>query len=293
MNIMDEIKASFKTGSTLTRLIYVNLGVFLLIQISMIFLHLFNSGEVLYEAINWLGVPWDLHTLITRPWTIITYMFVHENFLHILFNLLWLYWFGKIFLSYLSERQLLSVYILGGIAGALLYIISYNIFPGLYQQNPAAIAIGASAAIMAIVIAIGTLVPDYKIYIVFLGPVKIIYVALAGFILSSLLDFSVNTGGKIAHIGGAAFGYLFTIRYKNGKDFTMGFSRFIDKILYMFRPRNNMRVTHKRTVTDDLEYNRMKMEKQKEIDRILDKISKKGYDSLTAEEKETLFKMNQ
>ncbi|HYW94320.1 MAG TPA: rhomboid family intramembrane serine protease [Bacteroidales bacterium] len=292
MNIMDEIKASFKTGSTLTRLIYVNLGVFLLIQIAMIFLHLFNAGDVLYEAINWLGVPWDLHTLISRPWTIITYMFVHENFLHILFNLLWLYWFGKIFLSYLSERQLLSVYILGGIAGALLYIISYNIFPGLYQQNPAVIAIGASAAIMAIVIAIGTLMPDYKIYIVFLGPVKIIYVALAGFILSSLLDFSVNTGGKIAHIGGAAFGYFFTIRYKNGRDITMGFSRFIDRIFYIFRPRKKMRVTHKRTVSDDLEYNRMKMEKQQEIDRILDKISKKGYDSLSAEEKETLFKMN-
>ena len=291
MNILDEIKASFKTGSTLTRLIYVNLGVFLLIQISMIFLHLFNAGDVMYRIITWIGVPWDLPTLISRPWTILTYMFVHQNFLHILFNLLWLYWFGKIFLSYLTERQLLSVYLLGGIAGALLYILSYNIFPGLNKEIPGMVAIGASASIMAIVIAIGTLVPDYKIYVVFIGPVKIIYVALAGFILSSLLDFSVNTGGKIAHIGGAAFGYLFTVRYKNGRDFTMGFSRFIDRIIYMFRPRKKMRVTHKRPVTDDIEYNRMKMEKQKEVDRILDKISKKGYDSLTAEEKETLFRM--
>ncbi len=292
MNIMDEIKASFKTGSTLTRLIYVNLGVFFLIQIAIIFIHLFNGGDFIYEAMTWLGVPWDLHTLITRPWTIITYMFVHENFLHILFNLLWLYWFGKIFLSYLSERQLLSVYLLGGISGAALYILSYNIFPGLNHSNPALVAIGASAAIMAVVIAIGTLVPDTKIYIVFLGPVKIIYVALAGFILSSLIDFSVNTGGKIAHIGGAAFGYLFTLRYKNGQDLTMGFSRFLDKFLFLFRSGKKMRVTHKRPVADDLEYNRIKLEKQKEIDRILDKISKKGYDSLTAEEKETLFRMN-
>ncbi len=292
MNIMDEIRASFKTGSILTRLIYVNLGVFLLIQISMIFLHLFNAGGYIDEAVIWLGVPWNLHILITRPWTIITYMFVHEGFLHILFNLLWLYWFGKIFLSYLSERQLLSVYLLGGIAGALLYIISYNIFPGLNHSNPTSIAIGASAAIMAIVIAIGTLVPDNKIYIVFLGPVKILYVALAGFVLSSLIDFSVNTGGKIAHIGGAAFGYLFTLRYKSGRDFTMGFSQFIDKFFYIFRPRKKMRVTHKKPASDDLEYNRMKIEKQKEIDRILDKISQKGYDSLTSEEKEILFRMN-
>jgi membrane associated rhomboid family serine protease len=292
MNIMDEIKASFKTGSTLTRLIYINLGVFLLLQVSMIFLHLFNLGDYMYQTLRWLGVPASLPTLITRPWTIITYMFVHENFLHILFNLLWLYWFGRIFLAHLSEKQLLSVYLLGGIVGALLYIASYNIFPGLIQQSQVSFAIGASAAIMAIVIAIGTLVPDHKIYIVFLGPVKIIYVALAGFILSSLIDFSVNTGGKIAHIGGAAFGYLFTLRYKNGKDFTMGFSRFIDRILYFFRPRQKMRVTHKANLNDDLEYNRVKVEKQKELDRILDKISKKGYDSLTAEEKETLFRMN-
>ncbi len=180
----------------------------------------------------------------------------------------------------------------GGSPGAALYILSYNIFPGLSHSNPATIAIGASAAIMAIVIAIGTLVPDYKIYIVFIGPVKILYVALAGFVLSSLLDFSVNTGGKIAHIGGAALGYLFTLRYKNGRDITMGFSRFIDKLFFMFRPRKKMRVTHKRPARDDLEYNRIKLEKQKEIDRILDKISQKGYDSLTSEEKETLFKMN-
>ncbi len=292
MNIMDEIKASFKTGSALTRLIYINLAVFLLLQAIMIISRLFNTSNLIYQAVIWLGVPANLSILVTRPWTILTYMFVHENFLHILFNLLWLYWFGKIFLSYLSEKQLLSVYLLGGISGALLYVLSYNIFPGLSLDNSASVAIGASAAIMAIVIAIGTLVPDYKIYIVFLGPVKIIYVALAGFILSSLLNFSDNTGGKIAHIGGAAFGYLFTVRYKNGKDFTMGFSRFIDKFLYMFRSRKKMRVTHKQPVTDDLEYNRIKLEKQKEIDRILDKISKKGYDSLTAEEKETLFRMN-
>jgi membrane associated rhomboid family serine protease len=291
MNIVEEIKSSFKTGSSLTRLIYVNLAVFLLIQLTNIFMHLFNFREFLYPAISWVAVPWDLSVLVRRPWTIITYMFVHKDFFHILFNILWLYWFGKIFLSYLSQKQLLSVYLLGGIAGAALYIFSYNIFPGLKAEMSAPMAIGASASIMAIVISIAVLVPDYKIYVIFIGPVKIIYVALVAFILSSLVDISVNTGGKIAHIGGALFGYYFTLKYKNGKDITMGFSRFLDKMVYTFKPgRRKMTVTHKKPKTD-LEYNKRKIEQQKEVDEILDKISQKGYDSLTAEEKEILFRM--
>ena len=289
MAIADEIKSSFKSGSTLTRLIYINLGVFLLIQIINILLLLFNAKEYLYPMISWVGVPWELSELVRRPWTIITYMFVHQDFFHILFNILWLFWFGRIFLSLFNQKQLLSVYLLGGIAGAALYIFSYNVFPGLKTELAAAMAIGASASIMAIVIAAATLAPDHKLYIVFLGPVKIIYIALVAFILSSLVDISVNTGGKIAHIGGAAFGYFFTMRYKNGKDITIGFSKFISKLNFSFQPRQKMRVTHKKP-SNDIEYNSQKLDNQKEIDEILDKISKKGYDSLTSKEKEILFR---
>jgi membrane associated rhomboid family serine protease len=290
MNIADEIKDSFKHGNALTRLIYINIGVFLALHIVLIFFYLFAAETKIYSLIEWLAVPADLETLLHRPWTIITYMFLHKDFFHILFNLLWLYWFGKIFLSYLDEKRLLNVYLLGGISGAVLYVIAYNIVPVLHEQAALSVAMGASAAVMAIVIATATYAPNHMVYITFIGPVKIIWVALVGFILSSLVDFSMNTGGKIAHIGGALFGYLFILQYKQGKDITKWFTVIMDGIFSLLKPRKKLRVTHKST-PNEYEYNAAKKEKQKQLDSILDKISKSGYDSLTKEEKETLFKM--
>ena len=213
MNITNEIKDSFKNGNVLTRLIYINIGVFLALHIAIVFFYLFSDEKDIFTLIQWLAVPADIVTLLHRPWTIFSYMFLHKDFFHILFNLLWLYWFGKIFLSYLDEKHLLNVYLLGGISGALLYIFSYNLVPVLNDQAANSIAMGASAAVMAIVIATATFAPNHTIYVVFIGPVKIIWVALVGFILSSMVDFSINTGGKIAHMGGALFGYLFILRY--------------------------------------------------------------------------------
>jgi membrane associated rhomboid family serine protease len=290
MNIADEIKDSFKNGTSLTRLIYINLGVFLALHIAIIFLYLFSAQEQVNTILVWLAVPADLGTLLHRPWTVVSYMFLHQDFFHILFNLLWLYWFGKIFLTYLDEKHLLNVYLLGGISGAILYVISYNLVPVLNEQAANSIAMGASAAVMAIVIATATYAPSHSIHLIFIGPVKIIWVALVGFILSSMVDFSMNTGGKIAHMGGALFGYFFVVSYKNGKDITRWFSRFMDAVFSLLKPRKKMKVTYKRT-SNEYEYNAIKKEKQKNLDIILDKISKSGYDSLTKEEKETLFKM--
>ena len=290
MNIIDEIKSSFKTGNNLTRLIYINLGVFLIIQIVIILSSLFGNDQQIYSLIKYLAVPTDLDVLITRPWTLFTYMFTHKEFFHVLFNVLWLYWFGRIFLSYFSERQLISVYILGGLAGGVLYIFSYNIFPGLQGQLLDSYALGASASVMAIVIAVAFLVPDYKVYVILIGPVRIIYVAIIAFVFSSLVDFSVNTGGKIAHIGGAAFGYFYTYKYNRGKDISMWFSQFLDKFFLFFKRDKKMKVTHKKPVSD-YDFNKQKNNQQKDVDRILDKISKQGYDSLSKEEKEILFKM--
>ena len=290
MNIADEIKDSFKNGTSLTRLIYINLGVFLALHIAIIFLYLFSAQDQVNTILVWLAVPADLGTLLHRPWTVVSYMFLHQDFFHILFNLLWLYWFGKIFLTYLDEKHLLNVYLLGGISGAILYVISYNLVPVLNEQAANSIAMGASAAVMAIVIATATYAPSHSIHLMFIGPVKIIWVALVGFILSSMVDFSMNTGGKIAHMGGALFGYFFVVSYKNGKDITRWFSRFMDGVFSLLKPRKKMKVTYKRT-SNEYEYNAIKKEKQKNLDIILDKISKSGYDSLTKEEKETLFKM--
>jgi membrane associated rhomboid family serine protease len=290
MNIADEIKDSFKNGTSLTRLIYINVGVFLALHLAIVFLYLFSADDKVVSIIEMLAVPSDPVTLLHRPWTIVTYMFLHKDFFHILFNIAWLYWFGKIFLSYMSEKHLLNVYLLGGISGALLFILAYNFVPVLNAQAPNSIAMGASAAVMAIVIAAATYAPDHKLQLVFIGPVKIIWLALIGFILSSLVDFSMNTGGKIAHIGGALFGYVFVLQYKKGKDITRWFTRIMDGLFSLLKPRKKMRVTHKNP-SNDYEYNAVQKAKQKNIDAILDKISKSGYDSLTKEEKETLFKM--
>ncbi|MBN2349303.1 MAG: rhomboid family intramembrane serine protease [Bacteroidales bacterium] len=289
-SIVDDIKDSFKKGGMLTRLIYVNLGVFLFIQIFIIIDALFKTGWSAL-VISWLSVPSIPRSLLFRPWTLITYMFLHYQFFHLLSNLLWLYWFGKIFLSYHEPKRLLNVYLLGGISGALLYFVAYNAFPGLRQD---AILFGASAAVMAVVVGIATYSPNHELHLIFIGPVKIKYIALISFLLTSVTDFTSNTGGKIAHIGGALFGYLYFIQLSRGKDIASGFSRFLDGLFSLFKSRKRMKVTYKRSVKNmtDMEYNRNKAEKQAEIDRILEKIARAGYDSLTKKEKETLFKMS-
>ncbi len=291
MAIIDEIKASFKSGSTLTRLIYINLSVFVVVNLVEVFYFLLNRHLQYPKFLLLFAVPADLGNLATRPWSIVTYMFLHKNFLHILFNLLWLYWFGRVFLEYLDSRKLVGVYLLGGLSGAVLYIVAFNLFPVFSQQLELSYALGASAAVMAIVIAIASYVPNYTMHLLFIGRVKIIYIALIGFLITSVFDFSINTGGKIAHIGGGLFGYFYILRYKQGKDMTRGINSLLEGLFSLFRPRPKIKVTHRRT-DSDLDYNMRKADEQKEVDRILDKIAKSGYSSLSAREKEILFRQS-
>lgn len=286
MPIIDEIKDSFKQGSILTKLIYINVAVFIVVRLWHVFFNLSGTEDVRYDLIYWLTAPADLSLLIKKPWTVITYMFLHFDFMHILFNLLWLYWFGRIFLQYFNPKQLLNTYILGGLAGVLIHIVFYNAFssslPGI---------LGASAAIMAIFIGISFYVPNYTINLLFIGPVKLKYLALIFLLLDLLAIGSIDNIGHLAHLGGALYGFFFTAQYKKGKELGKGFGQFLDSFFSLFKRRKKMRVTYKKPV-DDYEYNRQKAVKQEEIDRILDKIAKSGYKSLTKEEKEKLFKMS-
>ena len=288
MSIIDEIKKSFKSGSVLTKLIYVNLAVFLAVRIIGVFISLLqiNTG---FSLVTWLAVPADINNLIFKPWTVFTYMFLHQDFLHILFNMLWLYWFGQIFLTRFDNKKLLSVYIVGGLAGAALFILSFNVFPLFSQAVPVSIALGASASVMAIVIAISVYIPNHKIHLMFFGPVALKYIAVFSIILDVLSIASSNAGGHIAHLGGALFGYLYISQLRKGKNITKGFDRFMDKVFSFFKPREKFKVTYKRSMTD-YEYNQSKATKQANIDTILDKIAKSGYDSLSKKEKEILFK---
>ncbi len=292
MGIWDEIKKTFSKGSSLNRLIYLNIAVFLLITIVAVIGFLLNNPVISEKTLHFLSVPSSLSILIVKPWTLITYMFVHKDIWHILFNMLWLYWFGRIFLEYLDQRKLVAVYLMGGICGAIVYILSFNIFPAFSGVVGESIAIGASASVMAIVIAIAAYVPDYTVQLILLGRVKIKYLALAIFVFTSIMDFSENSGGKLAHIGGALFGYLYTINLRQGRDMGKGINRIIDFLATIFKPRKKLKVTHKKVATE-YEYNRIKAEHQAQVNKILDKISKGGYDSLTKEEKETLFRESQ
>lgn len=285
MSITDEIKESFKSGNALIKLLYINIAVFLAVKLIGVIFTMLQLNYTI-SPIYWLAVTADLHSLIFKPWTLFSYMFVHEQFLHILFNMLWLYWFGQIFLHYFSEKKLISLYLLGGLSGAVIYILAFNTF-AIY--NPSIPMIGASASIIAIVVAISFYIPDHSINLMFIGPVKLKYIALATIVMDVLSITSSNAGGHIAHLGGALFGYLYISQIKKGKNITKGFDRFMDKLFSMFKPKQKIKVTYKRPTTK-YEYNRSKVEKQKNIDEILDKIAKSGYDSLSKKEKETLFK---
>jgi membrane associated rhomboid family serine protease len=286
MGIKEEIRHSFKEGSTLTKLIYINLGAFVFIGLTITILTLFKVNT---SWANYLMLPASIGAFIHTPWTIITYMFLHTGFIHIIFNILMLYWFGKIFLQFFSQRDLVGLYLLGGITGGILYIVSFNVFPFFADAVQGSHLLGASAAVMAIIVAVAVNSPNYLIRLLFLGEVKLKWIAIAAVLISLLNMTSINAGGEIAHLGGAIAGYLFAVSHKKGKNITLWINQLLDKSVNLFRRKPKLKVTHQRPVTDE-EYNLRKKKENDNIDRILDKIKKGGYESLTKEEKQDLFK---
>lgn len=289
MDIISDIKRTFKEGSVLTRLIYINLGVFLLVSIVGVGFYLSGKVNVLSY---WLSAPSDFSEILKKPWTPITYMFLHTGFIHLLFNILGLYWFGRLFLLRLDGDKLLSVYLLGGLSGAFFYAVSYNLFPVF--QSESGLLLGASASVFAILVAIAFYDPNNEINLSFIGTFKLKYIALFYVLLSVIGISNSNPGGNIAHLGGAFWGWFYIFQLGKGKDMGAGISKFLDNIAIsfsdLFKPKNNLKVTHKQPPRDDYEYNKLKKEEQEEVNRILEKIGKAGYDSLTKGEKELLFK---
>lgn len=273
--IVKKLWFKFKYSNYLEKLLYINILIFVLVSLSRLIiflLHLKNQG--LYYLLNYLMLPANIDHLLHKPWTIITYMFTHESFIHILFNMLWFYGFGKIFIEFLTSKQLLSTYIMGGIVGGLFYILAFNIFPVFETLANNSYALGASAAVIAVVIAISFYVPDYKVNLLFFGLVKVKHIAIATIIIDFLSVASENSGGHIAHLGGALYG--------------IGYAWLLRKPKIKINFRKTVKQDTRRMT--DYEYNYQKKKEQKEIDRILDKIARHGYDSLTKKEKETLFK---
>lgn len=290
MDFIDRIKQLYRQGDALTRLIFLNVAVFVVLQIVLISFRLFNvSAEFI---LSWLAVPADLFELLSRPWTLISYMFLHERFFHILFNMFALYWFGKLFQMYFNDKQLVALYLLGGLGGAVFYILAYNLFPLFAPSVAFSILLGASGSVMAIILAVAFRAPDMEMRLMFLGAVKLKYIALFVVLASFFGITSENAGGEIAHLGGALVGYIFVVSLRSGKDITRGLNRFIDLLTGLFKPRKlkvkkgGAQAGRKMT---DAEYNVSKARRMEDIDRILDKIKTSGYESLTAEEKKRLF----
>ena len=290
MNIFDTIKLTFKQGNSLIKLIYINASVFILLKLTLIILLLFNiSGD---NILYYLEIPADVTQLLYHAWTPLTYMFLHEGFLHIFFNMFTLFWFGRIFLMYFSEKQLVGLYIIGGLLAALVYVGAYNLFPYYASSLHQVRLLGASGSIMAIILATAFRSPDMELQVLFLGNIKLKYIAVF-FVLTSLFGITSNNGGgELAHLGGALAGYLFFVSLRQGKDLTKGVSKIIDAVFNLFGPRRlkvKINPNRKSSPMSDAEYNMNKARKIADIDRILDKIKTSGYESLSAEEKKKLF----
>lgn len=288
--ILTDLRDRFRRGSICLQLIYINAGVFLLTSLFEVALRLFNHS--LGGWLSWLELPASFQRFAIQPWSMLTYMFMHAGLMHILFNMLWLYWFGQMFLQFFSARHLRGVYLLGGIGGGLLYMTAYNVFPYFQYMIEGSYLLGASASVLAIVAATAYRAPNHPIQLLLLGTVKLKYLALVAIGMDLLFITSDNAGGHIAHLGGALAGLWFAASLSKGRDLTSWLNRAWDALVRLFSPhprKPKMRVRYGNARQQDYDYNARRRAQSAEIDRILDKLKKSGYESLTAEEKKTLF----
>ena len=281
-------KGLFKQNPVLKWLLLVNVGIWIMVAFANLFLWLYKSDSS-NLLVTWLSVPADWSILIRKPWTVVTYMFLHERFWHLFFNV-WMLWFGgMIFTRFLSQKQLALTYVLGGIVGALFFVLAYNLFPAFEETKHTAIAMGASASVLAILVAAATCKPDYGLNLLLFGQLKFKWLAIAFVVIDVLCISGENPGGHIAHLGGALFGFVygFILRKSLGQPAEPKRKKRKPKMEYT--PYEEIHEEPQAPRSDE-EYNRQKAEKERDVDAILDKIAKNGYGSLTAEEKEFLFK---
>lgn len=269
------------------RLILINVIVFvfaLLVNVFCLLLQLPNPVE--YVIREFLMLPSNLKTLAYTPWSIITYMFLHSGIFHILFNMLVLYWFGNIYQEYLGKQKLIYTYFLSGIFGGLFYVLCYNVFPYFSTSVESSKALGASAAVMGIVFATATLLPNFTIVLAIFGPIRLKYIAFFYLLIDLVGISSANAGGHLAHIGGALFGFIFIKQLQSGNDWTKFPAKIMNGFSGLFKPKK-MKVVYK---NPSINTNKKQEVTQAEIDRVLDKISQSGYENLSEKEKEILFK---
>jgi len=309
-SIWDDVKQQFSYGNMIIRLIIVNVSIFLIINLMKVFLHHGGAPDNWYDRIlGWFKISSDPLDILMHPWSVFTHMFMHEGFWHILWNMLFLYWFGRILGDLLGDKRILPIYVLGGLAGALAFFLSVNLLP--YGAGGTHTALGASAGIMAIVVAAGMIAPDYNLRLILLGDVRLKYIVVAVIVLDLIgTAGDINTGGHFAHLGGALMGYIFISQLQSGRDLSEPLNNFFDKIANFFRSVKEPALRPKRKGPKMVHRNEDKIKShqqrgktghrsdrskavdgshQDKLDAILDKIKKEGYDSLSEAEKEFLF----
>ncbi|MCI5082185.1 MAG: rhomboid family intramembrane serine protease [Saprospiraceae bacterium] len=311
-SIWEDVKREFNYGNMVTRIVIVNVGAFVVMNLVWIIAMIGNNRSLpewfnTFQQFFMMSSDW-FHNL-THPWVLITYMFLHFSFWHILWNMLFLYWFGRIVGDFIGNQRILPLYLLGGLSGAILYFISANL--NLLPANSGPFMLGASASVMAIVVAAGVISPDYIMRLLFLGDVKLKYI-VAVLVFLDLLGVAGmnNTGGHVAHIGGAVFGYIFVRQLREGNDLAVPVNNFLNAMGNWFqglfagqgrrgRRKQGPRVVYKNTEKASRPKRRKSSSKshhrsddrshQERLDEILDKIKQSGYESLSDAEKEFLF----
>ncbi|GAB4379974.1 MAG: rhomboid family intramembrane serine protease [Salibacteraceae bacterium] len=285
--MLDDIKSIFKSGNFTGQIILINAAVFLVVNI------LENispkAGTFIYD---WFALHSHFGHFVIQPWSLFTYMFMHAGLSHILFNMLVFYWFSRIVSDFMGAEKLKGIYFLGGLSGGVFYLLVYNLMFLAGEKVLDYPLVGASAAVMALVVVAGMKFPTYQMNLLLIGPVQLRYVALGLFIISTLLDLSENFGGKMSHLGGAAFGYFYVRSLRKGTDYTQWFSDLVSSIKRLFSQSRKMKTVHRNPGYHAQPDGGMQAEDQARMDAILDKISKSGYDNLTKAEKEFLFRMS-
>lgn len=279
------------------QLIIINIAVFLILAVVMVISKFANQGYAFEWLWSQLSIPPLFSTFITKPWTILTYSFLHSYsyIFHIVFNMLFLYWFGKLFVEYLGSDKLVAVYILGALAGGVAYLLVYNTVPFFMESLPSGM-VGASAAVYAVVVATAVLIPDYTLFLLFLGPVRIKYIAAFYIFLSFIGSVGDNAGGNVAHLGGALMGVIYMKQLQSGINWGSWITVTLDWFKDLFKPRPKVKVSYRKEepkqtskTSSSGSFKKNPSVSQAELDAILDKISDGGYESLTKEEKEKLF----
>lgn len=291
MSLISDLKYKYNLAPIHEKIIFVNIGVFAIVALVNTIYFLATKSHFLFFN-NYLTLPENLTELIYKPWTFLTYAFMHNGFWHLLGNMIALYFFGRIFLTFYSVKQFVNYYFVGGLVGGLVFVVSYNVLPALVDQS--AILLGASASVFSVLVGATTKSPNYVLNLFGVFQLKLWVLTVLYLISFIALIPYANAGGELAHLGGAVFGYIYTKQLEKGNDIGAWFSKLVSSVSNAFKSTNkgNLKTVYKdKTKVGGYtkgEFNAFN--NQKKIDVILDKISKSGYESLSDKEKEFLFK---